>query len=268
MAVASPHAPLTNPAQKAAHVRYATLTQDGFSPTGSSRRRRWSFGISFKCSSFCSIFCTKAMTLLRRLAPERWACAAGMTAVVEGVLERMWRLGLRGEELGEGFCADADAAAAVVKDGAGRLMQASLLRWLRAVWNEAVEVCEGAGEEWRAMGSCEGARWVWWTCGGYNFRPGAGRGAREVILGSGNEGCGCAGGIKEGSMRSAFAAREEMTESWRALCEGSEGTGLHPTLDSLICSALYLRRRDVSDAGVGNCGGSGGLGSFLFIPFR
>ena len=208
------------------------------------------------------------MTLLRRLAPERWACAADMTAVVEGVLERVWRLGLRGEELGEGFCADADAAAAAVKDGAGRLMQACLLRWLRAVWNEAVEVCEGAGMKWRAMGSCEGARWVWWTCGGYNFRPGAGRGAWEVVLGSGNEG-GC--GIKEGSMRSAFAARDEMTESWRALregSEGSEGTGLHPTLDSLISSALYLRCRDVSDAGVGICGGSGGLGSFLFTPFR
>ena len=69
-------------------------------------------------------------------------------------------------------------------------------------------------------------------------------------------------------MRSAFAAPEDMTESWRKVCEGSEGMGVRLALESLVSLALNLRCKDVREAGVGICGGSGGVGSFLFTPLR
>ena len=69
-------------------------------------------------------------------------------------------------------------------------------------------------------------------------------------------------------MRSAFAAPEDMTESWRALCEGNEVMGVRLALESLVWPALYLRCSDVREAGVGIRGGSGGVGSFLFTPLR
>ena len=69
-------------------------------------------------------------------------------------------------------------------------------------------------------------------------------------------------------MRSAFAAPEDITESWRRLCEGGEVMGLRLALESLVSLALNLRCSDVRDAGVGIRGGSGGVGSFLFTPLR